>query len=298
MATKHIAVCICTYQRPALLRQTLEGVTAQLTEGAFTLSVVVSDNDPARSAEQMTRDFASTAPVPVVYCAEPRRNIALARNMALQNACGDFIAFIDDDEFPEKDWLLKLYRTWEKYQVAGVLGPVESHFEHEPPAWLRKGRFYDRPKHATGFVMPWYECRTGNVLLERTKLHELSPVFSEEYAMAGEDMDFYRRMINNGHQFIWCNEAIAYEVVPPSRWKRKFLLRRAFFRGGLSLQHPQGRWRGVAKAVLAVPAYTLALPFLLIAGHHLFMRYLAKLCDHAGRLLACVGFRPFRERQM
>jgi succinoglycan biosynthesis protein ExoM len=298
MGTKHITVCICTYQRPALLRQTLEGVVAQRTEGLFTHSVVVSDNDPARSAEAMMKEFASTAAVPVVYCSEPRRNIALARNMALQNARGDFIAFIDDDEFPKPDWLLTLYRAWEKYQVAGVLGPVESHFEHEPPVWLRKGRFYDRPKHATGFVMPWHECRTGNVLLDRAKMNELSPVFREEFAMAGEDMDFYRRMINLGHQFIWCNEAIAYEVVPPTRWRRKFLLQRALFRGGLSIQHPQGRWRSVGKALLAVPAYTLALPFLFVAGHHLFMRYLVKLCDHTGRLLACVGFRPVRERHM
>jgi succinoglycan biosynthesis protein ExoM len=298
MAAKHITVCICSYQRPALLRQTLEGVAAQRTDGVFTLSIVVSDNDAGRSAEAMTREVGSASPVPIVYCSEPRRNIALARNMALENARGDFIAFIDDDEFPEKDWLLTLYRAWEKYQVAGVLGPVESHFDHEPPAWLRKGRFYDRPKHATGFVMPWHECRTGNVLLDRSKLQDVSPVFRQEFGAAGEDMDFYRRMIDKGHRFIWCNEAIAYEVVPPSRWKRQFLVRRALFRGALSLQHPQGRWRNVGKSVLAVPTYTLALPFLFVAGHHLFMRYLVKLCDHTGRLLACVGFRPFRERQM
>ena len=37
----------------------------------------------------------------VKYCVEPRQNIALARNKALQNAEGDLIAFIDDDEFPD-----------------------------------------------------------------------------------------------------------------------------------------------------------------------------------------------------
>jgi hypothetical protein len=41
-----------------------------------------------------------------------------------------------------------------------------------------------------------------------------------------------------------------------------------------------------------VPLYTIALPFLLIAGQHWFMKYLIKLCDHVGRLLAWLGFNP------
>jgi hypothetical protein len=54
----------------------------------------------------------------------------------------------------------------------------------------------------------------------------------------------------------------------------------------------------VAKAVLAIPAYMVALPVLLMVGHHLFMKYLVKLCDHLGRLLALVRLNPFRHREM
>jgi hypothetical protein len=52
------------------------------------------------------------------------------------------------------------------------------------------------------------------------------------------------------------------------------------------------------KSLIAVPAYALALPVLLLAGHHYFMKYLVKLADHAGRLLASVGLNPVTNRRM
>jgi glycosyltransferase involved in cell wall biosynthesis len=298
METKHISVCVCTFQRPILLRQLLAALVGQRTDGLFTYSVVIADNDPAQSAAHTVKEFTDANSLEVVYCAEPRRNIALARNKTLEHARGDFIAFIDDDEFPAKDWLSHLFTACVAENADGVLGPVVPHFPSETPQWIKRGGFFNRPAHPTGFVMGWQECRTGNVLLRRGLFDGLPVPFDPEYNNAGEDMDFFRRMIDGGRTFKWCNEAIAYEVVPPSRWKRSFLLKRALFRGGKSLQHPDGRWRCLAKAIIAVPLYALALPFLLVAGHHLFMRYFVKLCDHTGRLLALIGLNPLTERQM
>jgi hypothetical protein len=51
------------------------------------------------------------------------------RNKALLHAEGNFIAFIDDDEFPEDDWLCNLFKACMRFGVDGVLGPVNPHFE-------------------------------------------------------------------------------------------------------------------------------------------------------------------------
>ena len=51
----------------------------------------------------------------------------------------------------------------------------------------------------------------------------------------------------------------------------------------------------VIKSLIALPLYSLALPFSLLAGQHRFMALLVKLCDHAGKLLFLVGIRPIRE---
>jgi glycosyltransferase involved in cell wall biosynthesis len=281
-----------------LLSRLLEALLSQDTGGRFTFSVVVADNDPTESARMVVDKFAARARVPVLFCVEPERNIAVVRNRALSHAAGDFAAFIDDDEFPAPGWLLNLFRTCETHQVAGVLGPVKPHFEHEPPQWLVKGGFYQRPTHPTGFVMPWHECRTGNVLLRRNVLPHNEPVFSAEFSTGGEDQDFFRRMIERGHRFIWCDEAIVFEVVPPARWSRRIMIHRALLRGRNTFQHARHRSWNLAKSLIAVPAYALALPVLLLAGHHHFMKYLVKLADHVGRLLASVGLNPVIERRM
>jgi hypothetical protein len=49
------------------------------------------------------------------------------------------------------------------------------------------------------------------------------------------------------------------------------------------------------KSIVALPLYTVALPFTLFAGQHRFMTLLVKLCDHAGKLLSLVKIRPFHD---
>src|SRR6185436_3862815 len=108
----------------------------------------------------------------------------------------------------------------------------------------------------------------------------------------GEDQDFFRRMIESGRVFIWCNEAVAYEITPPIRWNLGFMLRRALFRGEVSIRHRGVKASAVAKSVIALPFYCISLPFLLFVGYHLFVKYLIKVFDHTGRILAFVGFDP------
>jgi hypothetical protein len=52
------------------------------------------------------------------------------------------------------------------------------------------------------------------------------------------------------------------------------------------------------KSAVAALIYALMLPVLFVMGHHHFMRYLVKLADHTGRLLAVLGLNPMRERPM
>jgi succinoglycan biosynthesis protein ExoM len=293
-AHKRINVCICTFRRPVLLKRLLGELEQQQTDGQFTYSVVVADNDNEKSAQPVVAEFKAKSRVEVTYCSEPRQNIAMARNKAVENASGDFIAFIDDDEFPDRNWLLKLLEACEHYQTAGVLGPVLPHFDEPPPRWIINGHFCDRPEHPTGQVMSWEGCRTGNVLFRRSILERVSQPFNPKFDTAGEDMDFFRRMMQQGHKFIWCHEAVVREIVPASRWTRKFMIKRAFLRGGNFLKHPQGRVRALLTSTFAVPVYTVMLPFV----HHRFMKVLIRWCYHSARLLSLLGFKLVKQREM
>jgi succinoglycan biosynthesis protein ExoM len=291
--TKHIGVCVCTYKRPELLKRLLRELAGQETGGLFTYSVVVVDNDQLRSAETVVSDFAATSTMPVTYFVEPVQNICMARNRAIENAAGDSIVFIDDDEFPDKRWLLMLYKAAERDDVDGVLGPVKSHFDEKPPDWVIGCKFFDRPGHPTGFVMWWTEGRTGNVLLKKRIFSPGEPPFDPSFHRGG-DTDFFRRMHLKGRVFIWCDEAVVYEVVPRSRWTRAFMLNRALLRGSITVKNPDFEMRSVGRSVVAAAAYTVALPFALLLGQDRFMNLLVRLCDHLGKLLAFVGINPVR----
>jgi succinoglycan biosynthesis protein ExoM len=291
----HISVLICTFKRPKLLRRLLDDLIRQETDGVFSYSIVVADNDGSRSAESLVSEFAAATAIPVTYCVQPEQNISLTRNVAIQNATGNYIAFIDDDEFPMQRWLVTLLNACKKYDVDGVLGPVKCHFDEEAPKWVVKGKFYERPTYPTGFVIDWQKGRTGNVLLKRQILDGMDQPFSREFHRSG-DQDFFRRMMAKGHKFVWCDEAQAFEVVPPSRWTRSFMLKRALLRGTITMQHPTSKFAVVAKSLVAVPAYAMALPFALILGQHRFMDLLVRMFDHLGKLLTFVGIKPVKSQ--
>jgi succinoglycan biosynthesis protein ExoM len=286
-------VCICTYKRPEPLKRLLKDLDRQNTGGLFSYSIVVADNDPEGSAKSAVEEMQRVLHVPLKYCAEPNRGIARARNTVVANAEGDYLALIDDDEFPISDWLRILLVTCRQYKVDGVLGPVKRHFDEEPPSWLKKSSLYDRSVNPTGMQVSWKESRTGNVLLKRSIVLNDPLPFRPEFR-AGEDQDFFRRKIEEGRRFVWSSDAAVHEVIPPARWNRWYYVRKALLQGANAAQQDCGTSK-LIKSAIAVPLYTLMLPFAMLLGQSYFMTLLVKLCDHAGKLLQIMKINPIRE---
>jgi succinoglycan biosynthesis protein ExoM len=291
---EHISVCICTFRRPELLGQLLTAVQRQRTDGRFDYSIVVVDNDDQESARPVVTSFVRKG-MRLNYAVEPRQNISLARNRAIADATGDYIAMIDDDEIPDDTWLLDLYRETLRMSVDGVLAPVLPKFCEEPPVWVVRGGFFDRPAPATGHVLRWTETRSGNVLMRRAVFQRSSDWFDPALGSGGEDREFFRRKIAQGFVFAWTNDGAVREWVPAARWGRKFLMKRALLRGKMSLHKRDGRALSLLKSMAAVPAYCVALPVAALLGAHAVMTCLVRACDHLGKLLALLGMNPVRE---
>lgn len=294
----HITVCICTYKRPEMLVRLMKELINQRTDQLFTYSVVIVDNDAAQSARKKVEDLRKASNLSVNYYCEPEQNISLARNMAVQYATGDYLAFMDDDEVPGREWLLHLYRSFHAFKADGVLGPVLPDFETTPPKWIIKSRVCERDSFETGTILKNpRDTRTGNVLLDRRILPNDKPPFDKRFGKTGgEDVDFFRRMMEQGKVFVWSNEAYVNEIVPQHRMKRLYFLRRGLLRGIVSSNNISFISISTIKSIIAFSLYTMVLPFLLLIGHHLFMKYLIKDCDHIGKLIALCGIKPIKER--
>jgi len=265
------------------------------TEGLYRYSVVVVDNDKLESARSTVESHARISKNIVRYYLEKEQNIALARNKAIENADGEYVALIDDDEIPTREWLSNLYSTALQYKSDGVLGPVLPHFEEYPPKWVLKGKLFERPSHSTGNILEWEDTRTGNALLKKDIFRSGNEMFDPSFGSGGEDRDFFKRAIERGGIFVWCNEAPVYESIPPIRWKRTVLMKRALLRGKMALNNKKARPMSILRSAIAIGVYTVCMPVCFIMGQHVFMNYLIKYCDHLGKILAFLGINLVRE---
>jgi GT2 family glycosyltransferase len=225
-----VDIAIASYQRPKGLYRLLGGFQRlRFPENTPDLRVVVVDNDPAGSARAVCEDARSWLDLPLVYRIEKRRGIPHARNAAVAAASGraEFLAFIDDDEVPSPQWLAELLRVQAQTGADAVAGPCEPLFEEPVPRWIERGRFFERPRHATGTRIDY--AFTHNALVRSEALEALDTLFDERMALSGgSDGELFRRLAARGHPIVWADQALVFEWVPRTRANARWILERAF----------------------------------------------------------------------
>jgi glycosyltransferase involved in cell wall biosynthesis len=119
------SVIVCTRDRADKLPACLAAVLVQEYPD---FEVIVVDNAPADDAvaDLVARlNAAGTRGVPLRRVVEPRPGLSWARNTGLAAASGAVVAYLDDDEHPDRHWLAELARGFALGQrVAGVSGLV------------------------------------------------------------------------------------------------------------------------------------------------------------------------------
>ena len=109
-----------------------------------------------------------------------------------------------------------------------MLGPVLSSYEEGTPEWVRAGGFFERPRFATGAVVP--HARTGNSMIACTLFDQGAETFPPSLPV-GEDTYFFERARRNGASIIWCDEAVVHEHIPLTKATTSWLFHRAVEQG-------------------------------------------------------------------
>jgi glycosyltransferase involved in cell wall biosynthesis len=226
-----VAVCICTFRRQKLLRETLRGI-ARLAFRKVSVSrleiIVVDTPDESGSAQEICET--ACLPWPIKYVVEPRRGLTYARNRAIAEAGAvDFVAFIDDDEVPSAQWLDEHLWAQSEFAADVVSGPALPKYAPEVADWVKDGGFFDRQVVATGTLRR--ACPTNNVLVG-THVFERVPKFDDAFALSGaEDTDFFLRVSKAGYRIVWSQEAAVFESVSAKRGTVAWILRREYQTG-------------------------------------------------------------------
>lgn len=295
-----VTLCIATYRRAERLAALLQDLTRQ---SRVPDEVVIVDNDADASARGVVEERRRLgAPYPIRYAVQPQQNISMTRNATVELASGEWLAFIDDDERAPQHWLAQLMNAAERYGADGILGPVDPVVPASAPDWIRRGRFYEFPRMASGTQVPPNRLRFGNVLVRATWLRGARQPFDPELGLTGgEDGDLLSRLVQQGARIFWCDEAVVSEPVEPSRLSLSWLLRRALTGGRNFARHAlDGRYGrmnfakrveffivSLAKVGIAAAMALLTWPL----GRHHAAKWLAALWANFGKLSAYWGSR-------
>ena len=204
-----VSVVMPTFNRAHWLGEAIASVAGQ-DFGGLSAEVVVCDNNSADETAAVAARAAADAPIPVRYVRETARGDAQARNRAVAESRGRWLAFFDDDQFAGRRWALELVRCAEAHGASVVGGPVLLAIDEERRRRLgRVCREQLREIDLSGDVVEYAGKQlpgTGNALVSRELFDRLGG-FSLAFPSGGSDSDFFLRAREAGERLLYTPKA-------------------------------------------------------------------------------------------
>jgi GT2 family glycosyltransferase len=182
-----ISVVVPTYNRRNLLKRALLSIFSQTSLPA---EVTVIDDGSTDGTELMIRrEFPQ-----VRYCYQDNLGVSAARNLGIQQATGDWLAFLDSDD----EWLPEKLAT----QIEALKANPEYRICHTEENWIRNGDRVSVPKKyakTSGWIftecLPLCAISPSTVLIHRSVFTGIG-LFDTQLP-ACEDYDLWLRIAAN-----------------------------------------------------------------------------------------------------
>ncbi len=226
MNTTDISIIVCTQNRAAMLRGALASLY-DLAADDFHYEIVVIDNGSTDDTQQVIAAAAIESKHPLRGVYEPQKGIVPARNRGIREAHGRWIAFFDDDQLADRQWLTELRRGAEEKGCRIVGGSVhlafpagcERRLDPTVRMLLGEAKLSDQPLPYGGRLTPG----AGNLMIERSVFDEVG-VFVRTVSGRGEDTDLFSRMERAGIAGWYIPTAIIEHLTPSERLSEAYLL--------------------------------------------------------------------------
>lgn len=219
-----VTIIICTFNRADWLREAIKSL-AELRTKDFTYEVLVVDNASTDHTKDVVMEQIDQLDCSIRYVHESEPGVSFARNRGVEETNSTWIAFFDDDELAEPDWLIQLLDSAEKNNVKCVGGGVRLRL-HEGlnrklKPWVRillgctetmVDEMYDGKRVPT----------TGNMLIH-TEIFDKIGLFRTDLVEGGEDTDLYHRMRREGYEAWHSPQALTHHQIPAFRIKEDYL---------------------------------------------------------------------------
>ena len=191
-----------------------------------------------------------------------------------KSAKGVWVAFIDDDQVAEPNWLQEMLSTAAEFGADAVKCYVRAIYPPETPDWIRAGKAYTYDYGQTGKEV--VIAATCGILFRRNFSGANALFFNVDLGITGgEDMEYFIRYRDLGGKIVSCRAAVANEIVTPDRVHPSHFKRRLRGFGHvtgrvlLAKKPPIERSMSILKSILGV---AVSCPY---AAVHIFDKALA-----------------------
>ena len=162
---KDISIIVCTYNRSNLLRRAVKSLTEQTLAKSRYEIIVVDNNSSDDTKEVVALLQKQHSKVNIKFINEANQGHNYVRNAGIRNSRGKFIAFLDDDAYADKNWLVTILDCFNRVKpkplvVGGLvkpfyLTPKLSWFndKYEMRSWGEKERFLVKGESFSGSNM-------------------------------------------------------------------------------------------------------------------------------------------------
>ncbi|RFB05078.1 glycosyltransferase family A protein [Parvularcula marina] len=281
-----LVVAICTYRRDSLANA-IRSVDAQ---GPLRASrILIIDNDEAPTAKPMIDGLLTSIRTPLEYLHMPGRNIALARNAALEHSMGNRLAFLDDDETAAPDWLLELNTVLSR-AFGAVMGPQIAVYPDTAPTWMTELSPHSHwPKSEDGIALTGH---TANCLIDLSHPVMAEMRFDEALGRrGGSDSAYFAAARKKGVQLGYAPDAHVFEPVPAARMSRRWLLRRRWRVGEVLADISEANRASLILTAFAKTGWCVGAAALSVWSPARFHKALFRGAMHAGMAAGASGIR-------
>jgi glycosyltransferase involved in cell wall biosynthesis len=239
MNVASITIVVCTYNRSAMLRDALRSLYDLRTAGEFSYEILVVDNNSSDDTPAAIEACSKESRATLRGVRETKPGVSAARNRGIREAHGEWIAFFDDDQIADADWLYELRRgVLEKgCRIVGgsvhLLLPEGCQRDLDPfcRMLLGESRWSEEPQRYGHKINPG--C--GNLMVEKSIFDEVGNF--NEALRRGEDTDLYRRTRAAGMTAWYLPAAIIHHMTPDERLTDAYLLKLSRNMGDLLANH-------------------------------------------------------------
>ena len=263
-----VSVIICTYNRSESLKRTLQSLKEMSVSDDIEWELLIVDNNSTDNTREAVNDFTKTSGLNCRYVFESKQGLSNARNRGVKEACGEIIAFTDDDVIVDKYWLQNMAKVFKGNNISCVGGRIFPIWGKPCSKWLINNLWLLSCLYGPLALLDYGDNQFyldkhiiwGANFAVRKRMFERYGIFNTSLGRmrgklyGGEDTAFIKKLIENGENVLYVPDVIVHHCIPSKRMRKSYF-RKWWFNFGEMQAVLKGPYQG--RNIMGIPLYEI-----------------------------------------